>query len=116
MLNRFSCAWSSKLNRFKPNSFLWPSDPDDTLDLDDLNQKIQQKLPKYAQPVFLRLIKEVDMTGTYKLIKTRLQKEGYNVDQIQDEIYFKGPKDDNYRLLDVQSYKDIISGFNVAKL
>ena len=32
------------------------------------------------------------MTGTYKLQKTELQKEGFDVTRIQDPVYFMGPK------------------------
>lgn len=33
------------------------------LDVKQLNHRMQQCLPRYAQPVFLRLVNKLDMTG-----------------------------------------------------
>ena len=44
------------------------------------------------QPSPSRLIGQLQMTGTYKLQKTELQKEGFDVTRVQDPIYFMGPK------------------------
>jgi fatty-acyl-CoA synthase len=38
---------------------------------------LQTHLPEYAQPLFIRLCKSLDMTGTFKLPKTDLSREGY---------------------------------------
>lgn len=38
-------------------------DVDGTLDLDELMKNMSKDLPKYARPVFLRLMTSVDMTG-----------------------------------------------------
>ena len=32
------------------------------------------------------------LTGTYKLQKTELQKEGFDVNNIDDPVFFMGPK------------------------
>ena len=37
-----------------------------------------QHLPAYAAPLFVRLPKEADVTGTFKLRKVDLQREGYD--------------------------------------
>ena len=39
------------------------ADPDGHLDLDELAKGIQRALPAYAQPLFLRRVKHLDMTG-----------------------------------------------------
>lgn len=39
------------------------ADPDDNLSLDALSEGLKRDLPPYARPVFLRLLKHVDMTG-----------------------------------------------------
>ena len=68
------------------------------------------------------------MTGTYKLQKTELQKEGFDVTRIQDPVYFMGPKvgerttnhplsqDQTYRLLDRDSYLALVANLQTAKL
>ena len=58
------------------------------------------------------------MTGTYKLIKRDLQKEGFNFDVIgpEEEIYFMGPNDKDYKKLDRNLYQDIQKNIMAAKL
>ena len=38
-------------------------DQNDNLDLSQLNKELQKTLPPYARPLFIRLIKEADLTG-----------------------------------------------------
>lgn len=42
-------------------------DPDETLDFDAFTQRIAKALPPYARPVFIRIIKQMDMTGWFGL-------------------------------------------------
>ena len=46
----------------------------------------QERLPRYAQPVFLRLTPEPDMTTTFKLRKVDLQEEGYDPEASEDPL------------------------------
>lgn len=45
-----------------------------------------ERLPKYAHPLFVRITPEVDMTGTYKLRKVDLKREGYDASVISDPL------------------------------
>jgi len=65
-------------------------DPEGELDLADLAREMSKVLPAYAKPLFIRIIKNMRMTGTYKLQKKEYQKEGYQLDQIKDGdvVYF----------------------------
>ena len=40
-------------------------DQNENLDLSQLNTELQRTLPPYARPLFIRLIKEADLTGIY---------------------------------------------------
>ena len=51
-------------------------DPEHTVDLELLAKQIRKKLPKYARPLFIRIIKDLPLTGTYKLMKKDLQEQG----------------------------------------
>ena len=51
-------------------------DPERSVDLELLAKQIRNKLPKYARPLFIRIIKDLPLTGTYKLMKNDLQKQG----------------------------------------
>ena len=86
------------------------------------------------------------LTGTYKLQKTELQKEGFDVNNIDDPVFFMGPKveppcsychphtqigmhtfgksllmylllqDTTYRQLDSESYQSLLGNLAFAKL
>jgi len=45
------------------------------------------QLPRYAMPQFVRVNKEMDMTGTYKLRKVDLQKQSYNPQLFDDQLF-----------------------------
>ena len=63
------------------------SDDEKKVNLDNLAQQLYLSLPSYAVPVFIRLIKSVDLTGTFKLQKVRLRKEGFSQEQVSDPLF-----------------------------
>ncbi|CAL8072558.1 unnamed protein product [Orchesella dallaii] len=83
-------------------------DPTGSVDLERLATGISRNLPPYARPIFLRFLDEVDMTGTYKLKKFRLQDEGYDVTKIKDKMYFL--QSGKFQILDETLMKQIDSG------
>ncbi|VVC90311.1 unnamed protein product [Leptidea sinapis] len=85
-------------------------DADDTLDLDKLALDMAKDLPKYARPVFIRIMKTMDMTATFKIRKVDLQKEGYNPSTIADKLYYFDPKQNKYVILGSEDYDKIVSG------
>ena len=58
-----------------------------TVNLADLGQKLFLSLPPYAVPVFIRLIKACDLTGTFKLRKVQLRNEGFDQGKVSDPLY-----------------------------
>ena len=69
---------------------------------------VSEKLPNYAQPVFVRIIEELETTGTFKLKKNDLREEAYHLDKVKgDQIFVKKPGESTYSLLD-DSYYNII--------
>ncbi|CAG5056665.1 unnamed protein product [Parnassius apollo] len=85
-------------------------DTDNNLDLDKLVKDMSRDLPKYARPVFLRVMSSLDMTGTFKLKKVDLQKEGFDPKTIKDKIYYLDPKLEKYIHLGPEEYDKIMSG------
>uniref|UniRef100_A0A673KX21 Long-chain-fatty-acid--CoA ligase n=1 Tax=Sinocyclocheilus rhinocerous TaxID=307959 RepID=A0A673KX21_9TELE len=71
---------------------------------------VQNALPSYARPVFLRLSPEVDKTGTFKIQKTRLQKEGFDPRQTSDRLYFLHSRLARYESLTEELYSAIMQG------
>ncbi|XP_043252289.1 long-chain fatty acid transport protein 4-like [Colletes gigas] len=84
-------------------------DPDSLLDFKALAEGLEKTLPAYARPIFLRIVKELEITGTFKLKKLDLQKEGFDPNKIKDKVYFlSGSKE--YIEITPELYQEIISG------
>ncbi len=48
-----------------------------------------ERLPPYAQPLFVRLSAEADVTSTFKLRKVELQAEGYDPTRVGDPLFVR---------------------------
>ena len=59
-----------------------------SFDLAGLRAHIAAHLPAYARPVFLRFRRDLDVTGTFKLKKTDLVAEGFDLPDGGDPVYF----------------------------
>ena len=72
---------------------------------------VSQKLPSYAQPIFIRIIEELETTGTFKLKKNDLREEAYHLDKVHgDHIFVKKPGSSSYEILDESYYQVIKNG------
>ena len=80
------------------------------VDIKSLGEHILADLPPYAKPLFIRLVDEIEYTGTFKVKKTKLTEEGFNVDLIKDKVYYFDVKQKNYSELTMEIYKKILSG------
>jgi acyl-CoA synthetase (AMP-forming)/AMP-acid ligase II len=69
-----------------------------------------QHLPPYAVPTFLRLLPEVEVTGTFKLLKTELKRVGYNPKLVSDPLYFRDAGADTYKPLTQEVFDRIHGG------
>ena len=52
----------------------------------------------------------MDTTGTLKLKKADLQKDGFNPKNASDPLYLRHPETDEYVELSEQLYADVVSG------
>ncbi|XP_057325227.1 long-chain fatty acid transport protein 4-like [Microplitis mediator] len=84
-------------------------DPECLLDFKALAEGLDRALPSYARPIFLRIVNELEMTGTFKLKKINLQKEGFDPTKIQDKVYFRSGNKE-YVEVTPELYQEIISG------
>lgn len=87
-------------------------DENRSLDLVTLNHSLKKSLPSYARPVFLRIMNQVNTTGTFKLVKTHLRKEAFNPSLVkpQDKLFYLDGKTGEYQRVDGAVYDAIISG------
>ncbi|XP_017356739.1 long-chain fatty acid transport protein 1 [Cebus imitator] len=86
------------------------ADPQSLLDPNAMYQELQKVLAPYARPMFLRLLPQVDTTGTFKIQKTRLQQEGFDPRQTSDRLFFLDLKQGHYLPLNEAVYTRICSG------
>uniref|UniRef100_A0A8C4F665 long-chain-fatty-acid--CoA ligase n=1 Tax=Dicentrarchus labrax TaxID=13489 RepID=A0A8C4F665_DICLA len=86
------------------------ADTTGTFDSNSFFQKVQRALPPYARPVFLRISPHVDTTGTFKIQKTRLQREGYDPRLTTDQIYFLNTRAALYEAVEEELYSAIAEG------
>ncbi|MCI4378876.1 hypothetical protein PGIGA_G00221400 [Pangasianodon gigas] len=67
-------------------------------------------LPAYARPRFIRILRSMELTGTFKQVKTSLMKDGFDPDRVTPPIYFLQESSKNYVPLTHTHYNAIISG------
>jgi citronellyl-CoA synthetase len=79
-------------------------------DVGSFSTYVNEHLPAYARPVFLRVQNEIDVTGTFKMVKGDLRKEAYDLKQIQDTLYVLKPGKSAYELLDLDFAEKITHG------
>jgi fatty-acyl-CoA synthase len=83
---------------------------DGGLDLEKLRKHIDKELPDYARPLFIRLDREMETTGTFKQRKVDLVKEGFDIDRVKEPIYFNSPTEKKFVPLDKDLHDRICSG------
>jgi len=71
---------------------------------------VARTLPSYARPLFIRVAAVMDVTGTLKHTKRRLQEEGYDPARINDPLYFRDDEVGAYVPLDAALKQRIDAG------
>lgn len=84
-------------------------DPKRTLDLMKLAQDLDNSLPSYARPIFLRIMDEIEVTSTFKLKKLQYQKDGFDPDVIKEPLYFR-PAGGQFVPINSQIFNEICNG------
>jgi citronellyl-CoA synthetase len=82
----------------------------DELDLESFAAHINRELPPYARPVFLRILREMDTTGTFKMVKGDLRKQAYDPDLVEDALYVMKPGAAVYEALSADFAEQIKAG------
>ena len=85
-------------------------DLDQPLDGQLLYQHLQETLPPYAIPLFLRIRGQSDITGTFKYKKNDLKEEGFDLKKVEEPLYALVPGSKKYEILTPEMYENIMSG------
>lgn len=83
---------------------------DDDVDFDGMYAALGQKLPSYAIPIFIRVQRDADTTGTFKYRKVELVKDGFNIDEVTDPIWMYHPERKIYVPFTQDRYDSLRSG------
>jgi citronellyl-CoA synthetase len=80
------------------------------LDLSAFTRHVESQLPAYARPVFLRVRPELEVTGTFKQMKSDLRRQGFDVSLVDEPLFFMPPRQTNYVPLTGDQYRAITNG------
>lgn len=84
--------------------------PGKTFDGQKLYQHVRSWLPAYATPHFIRIQDSLEITNTYKLVKSQLAREGFDVEVIADPLYILDNKAQTFRSLMPDVYQAVCEG------
>ncbi|MHA2391069.1 MAG: AMP-binding protein [Promethearchaeota archaeon] len=77
-------------------------------DTEQFSEFVDENLPHYSIPLFLRIKDELEFTGTHKLRKVTLRKEGYNPEQINGPLFFWNNSTKKYKVFDKTEYQNLL--------
>lgn len=78
-------------------------------DFNNFLSTLQNKLPKYAIPIFVRFLSELSTTSTYKIQKYDMKKIGFNIKKTNNPIYVYLPGSTKYTILTKKIYENILN-------
>jgi fatty-acyl-CoA synthase len=79
-------------------------------DLAALRAHLAARLPDYARPVFLRMVRELEITETFKPRKQALAGEGFDPAKIADPLFVDDRAAQAYVSLDAARFAEIGAG------
>lgn len=80
---------------------------DGDLDLEGFRRAVEE-LPVYAQPRFVRVLRRLDTTGTFKVQKMHLKRDGVDPARVSDPLYVR--TDAGYVPLDSSTWRRVAGG------
>nr|CDJ91934.1 AMP-dependent synthetase ligase domain containing protein [Haemonchus contortus] len=85
-------------------------DASDEAFIERIGNRLAASLAPYALPQFIRLCPEVDRTGTFKLVKTNLQRLGYKLNSPDHKVFVYNSRLRNYERLTEREMAELDSG------
>jgi fatty-acyl-CoA synthase len=71
---------------------------------------VSGRLPRYAEPAFVRLQTEADLTGTFKLRKVDLQKQGFDPGLVREPLFVRDDRSRAYVPVTAEVFADVRAG------
>ena len=82
----------------------------ENFDFDELLTILQENLPNYARPKFIRFLTKLSTTITFKITKSDMKKVGFDITKTKDPIYVLLPGSSEYTCLTEEIYNNILNG------
>jgi citronellyl-CoA synthetase len=79
-------------------------------DFENLVTRLQENMPEYSIPIFLRVNQHISLTGTFKHLKAPLKEKGFDLAKNNCPIYVRLPKSNRYIKLDTATQQKIEQG------
>ena len=83
---------------------------DDAFDLPGFYAHVEDKLPAFSQPLFLRVQRQIEVTGTFKYRKVDLVEDGFDPTKVKDPLYFRNPAKKAWTKISKASFDKICDG------
>ncbi len=83
---------------------------DGELDRKAFAEHVTESLAPYARPLFLRLLPEIVITGTFKHRKVELVEQGFDPSRIGDPLLVRDPQSGSYEPLDAGRFQEVVAG------
>nr|QJU71813.1 long chain fatty acid transporter [Gambierdiscus polynesiensis] len=78
--------------------------------LDALQKLCEKELPRYAQPLFLRFLPNMEITGTFKHQKVQLREQGCDPRVVRDVLYWLSPGSKRYEKFEESDFLALTNG------
>ncbi|NVM04049.1 MAG: long-chain-acyl-CoA synthetase [Candidatus Helarchaeota archaeon] len=85
-------------------------DPTIKFEMDRFSRFIDESLPRYSIPIFIRICDELELTGSLKIKKFNIKKEGYNIEILQEPLFFWDSSVKKYIPFNNSIYQEILDG------
>ena len=85
-------------------------DPNMGFKPDEISHFVINVLPKYSIPIFIRIRQQLEVTGSKKIRKANLRKEGFNLNEIKEPMYFWEISKKKYIEFNQAKYQEILNG------
>ena len=80
----------------------------ESFDLQSFASSLDEQLPAYARPLFIRLLNEMEVTGTFKLKKGALKEEGFDPAQVTEQLLMRTPDGQGFEPLTPELHQKVV--------
>jgi fatty-acyl-CoA synthase len=103
-------VYGVKVNSYDGRAGMAAITPNEGFSLTELPAFLDQELPAYARPLFIRIQPALETTGTFKYRKLDLVREGFDPTKLESTPYVLHPDDNRYRPITPALFQQIESG------